>query len=148
VLSALLVFSGLGSLMSSWLAQRSQRAAALAAGSAAVCLLLYRVGLDAALQSTLALALSLRIAMAVGLLALPAMLMGMPFPLAMSQLAAARAELVIRGWVVNGYCSVLGSCLAMMLAISFGFGFVLLTGVAAYALASWLWLSALRHVSA
>jgi hypothetical protein len=125
-------------------------AAQLTARCAALCLLLYRAGLDAALQSTLALALSVRIAMAVGLLALPALLMGMPFPLAMSQLAAAGPtgkELVIRGWVVNGYCSVLGSCLAMMLAISFGFGFVLLAGAAAYALASWLWLSAFRHVS-
>jgi hypothetical protein len=145
VLSALLVFSGLGSAMSSWLAERSQRAAALAAGSAALCLVLYRVGLDNALHSTLALSLGVRIFMAIALLALPATLMGMPFPLAMSQLAAAGGGLVIRGWVVNGYCSVLGSCVAMILAISFGFGAVLLVGAAAYALASWLWLARTRH---
>jgi hypothetical protein len=70
--------------------------------------------------------------------------MGMPFPSAIAQLAAARPGLLIRGWVINGYCSVLGSCLSMILAISFGFGFVLLLGAAAYLLASYLWASAPR----
>ncbi|HET8935801.1 MAG TPA: hypothetical protein VFN67_20275 [Polyangiales bacterium] len=143
VLSALLVFSGVGSLITGWLSKRQARAAALAAFAVALCLVLYRFGLDPVLHTTLALALPARIALAIVLLALPATLMGMPFPLAMSQLAAAESGLLIRGWVVNGYCSVLGSCLSMIVAISFGFGFgfgfVLLLGAAAYALASWLW---------
>lgn len=141
VLSALLVFSGLGSLASGRLSTRTGPAATFAAFAVALCLMLYRFGLDPVLHATLSYALAARIALAVVLLALPATLMGMPFPLAMSQLAAAQPGLVIRGWVVNGYCSVLGSCLAMIFAISFGFGFVLLLGAAIYALASWLWLA-------
>jgi hypothetical protein len=93
----------------------------------------------------LSLALGARIALAIAFLAVPATLMGMPFPLAIAQLAAARPGLLIRGWVINGYCSVLGSCLAMILAISFGFGFVLLLGAAAYALASYLWASSAQR---
>jgi spermidine synthase len=141
VLSALLIFSGLGSLLSGWLGARSSRAAVLSAGAVALCLVLYRFGLDSVLHATLSLALSARITLAIALLALPATLMGMPFPLAIAQLAAAQPGLLIRGWVINGYCSVLGSCLAMILAISFGFGFVLLLGAAAYAAASYLWSS-------
>jgi hypothetical protein len=139
VLSALLIFSGLGSLVSGWLGTRSARAAVLSAGAVALCLVLYRFGLDSVLHATLSLAIGARIALAVALLAIPATLMGMPFPLAIARLAAARPGLLIRGWVINGYCSVLGSCLAMILAISFGFGFVLLLGAAAYAAASYLW---------
>jgi hypothetical protein len=104
-------------------------------------LLAYRLGLDGVLHATFALPLQLRIALAVALLALPATLMGVPFPSAVSALAQARGGLVIRGWVVNGYCSVLGSCLAMILAISFGFGAVLVIGALAYAVAAWLWWS-------
>jgi hypothetical protein len=135
VLSALLMFSGLGSLLTGYAKVR----VAAAAGSVALCLVLYRFGLDAVLHATLALDLGVRIALAIALLAVPALLMGMPFPLAIAQLSAAEPGLMIRGWVINGYCSVLGSCLAMILAISFGFGFVLLLGAAAYALAAWLW---------
>jgi hypothetical protein len=141
VLSSLLVFSGVGSLLSGRFAARSARTTAWTALAVALCLVLYRMGLDGLLHATLALALPVRIAFAIALLALPATLMGMPFPSAVAQLAAVQPGLLIRGWVVNGYCSVLGSCLAMMLAISFGFGFVLLLGAAAYGLAGYLWLS-------
>jgi hypothetical protein len=65
--------------------------------------------------------------------------MGMPFPAAVAQLGDTRQGLVIRGWVINGYCSVLGSCLAMIISISVGFHVVLLTGAAIYALAAVLY---------
>jgi hypothetical protein len=143
VLSALLVFSGIGSLISGWLGARVQRAAVLSAGSVALCLVLYRFGLDSVLHATLSLALGTRIALAIALLALPATLMGMPFPLAIAQLAAARPGLLIRGWVINGYCSVLGSCAAVILSISAGFHAVLLTAAVIYALAAVLWADAL-----
>jgi spermidine synthase len=144
VLSAMLIFSGLGSLMSGRLRPTSRRTAALAGLSVAVCLLVYRLGLDDVLRATLALPLRARIALAVATLALPATLMGVPFPTAVAALAEVRSGLVIRGWVINGYCSVLGSCLAMILAISFGFGFVLVTGALTYVAAGWLWWSGAR----
>ena len=138
VLCGMLICSGLGSLLSARLHARAS-GVALAAGAVALALVLYRFGLDAWLRASLAQPLAVRIALALLLLALPATLMGMPFPAAVAALGDARRAHVVRGWVINGYCSVLGSCLAMMLSISFGFGLVLLTGAAIYALAAVLW---------
>jgi hypothetical protein len=134
VLCGMLVFSGLGSLLSATL-----RTPVLATGAVALSLVAYRFGLDACLQATLAQPVALRIALALALLAPPAMFMGMPLPAAVARLGEARRGLVVRGWVINGYCSVLGSCLAVILAISAGFHVVLLTAAAVYALAAVAW---------
>jgi spermidine synthase len=134
VLCGMLVFSGLGSLLSAVL-----RTPVIPASAVALTLIAYRVGLDACLHATLAQPIALRIALALALLALPATLMGMPFPSAVARLGEARRGLVVRGWVINGYCSVLGSCVAMIVSISAGFHVVLLTAAAIYALAAVLW---------
>jgi spermidine synthase len=133
VLCGMLMFSGLGSLLSAKLRP------ALAAGAVALALLAARAVLDPVLHATLAQSTAARIALSLGLLGLVATWMGMPFPAAVAALGEARRGLVVRGWVVNGYCSVLGSCVAMIVSISIGFGAVLLIAAALYALAAWLW---------
>jgi spermidine synthase len=138
VLCGMLVFSGLGSLLSARL-RAHPRGVVLPAGAAALSLLAYRFALDPVLQATLSQPVAARIALALALLALPATLMGMPFPAAVAALGEGQRGLVVRGWVINGYCSVLGSCLTMILSISAGFAVVLLTGAAIYALAVALW---------
>jgi hypothetical protein len=134
VLCGMLVFSGLGSLLSARL-----RTPVLPASAVAVSLIAYRLGLDVCLHATLAEPIALRIVLALALLGLLSTWMGMPFPAAVARLGEARRGLVVRGWVINGYCSVLGSCLAMILSISAGFHAVLLTAAAIYALAAVLW---------
>jgi hypothetical protein len=136
VLCALLVFSGLGSLMSAALPGRAERRLGIACGSIVVVLVVYRLFVDLVLHATMGLSLSWRIALVLLLLALPATLMGIPFPTAVSSLARERRQLVVAGWVVNGYFSVLASCLAIVLSISFGFGVVLLVGAATYLVAA------------
>jgi hypothetical protein len=138
VLCAMLAFSGVGSLFSSAPARRGTRGVVLVASAVAVALALYRLALGPALDATLAQALPLRIALALVLLAPPALLMGMPFPAAVALLGDERRDLIVRGWVLNGYFSVLGACAAMVLSISFGFGAVLLVGAALYALAAFV----------
>jgi hypothetical protein len=138
VLCGMLIFSGLGSLLSGVVRGR-RYGVILPAVAVAVSLVAYRFGLDACLRATLAQPVATRIALALALLAVPATLMGMPFPAAVASLGEARRGLVVRGWVINGYCSVLGSCLAMILSISVGFAVVLLTGAAIYGLAAALW---------
>jgi hypothetical protein len=150
VLCALLVFSGFGSLMSAALLPpdgagvrrgdpgpgRAERRLAIACGLIVVVLVVYRMFVDLVLHATMGLSLSWRIALVLLLLALPATLMGIPFPTAVSLLARERRHLVVAGWVVNGYFSVLASCLAIVLSISFGFGVVLLVGAATYLVAA------------
>lgn len=143
VLCGMLVFSGLGSLL--W-SKSSARAfgVAVPALAVAVALVGYRFGLDPCLGASLAQPTAVRVVLALALLGVPATLMGMPFPAAVAALGDAKRGLVVRGWVINGYCSVLGSCLAMILSISFGFHLVLLTGAAIYGLAALAWSSAER----
>ncbi len=136
VLCAMLTFSGVGSFASTHVARRGGRAVGVAASGVAIVLVAYRFGLGPMLDLTLALPLGVRIALALALLAPPALLMGVPFPAGVAVLGEARRDLVVRGWVLNGYFAVLGACAAMIVSISFGFGAVLLVGAALYALAA------------
>lgn len=61
-------------------------------------------------------------------------LMGMPFPLGLRALGHINDEQVAKAWAVNGVMTVIGSILAVALAIKFGFSTVLIAGGAAYAL--------------
>jgi hypothetical protein len=59
--------------------------------------------------------------------------MGMPFPLSMKLLAEFGLEQYVpRMWGVNGIGSVLGSSLAIILAISYGFSFSMILGAILY----------------
>ncbi|MEO6461780.1 MAG: hypothetical protein ABIP29_01765, partial [Candidatus Eisenbacteria bacterium] len=62
-------------------------------------------------------------------------LLGQALPLGLRRLASARADLVPWAWSVNGGASVLGSVLAMAIAINNGYTATLLAGALAYALA-------------
>jgi len=130
VLFALLLFSGLGSLISRyvplWL----------------VLILLpllvggYVWGLPLLFEAKLAASLGSRLMITVGALAPPGLLMGMPLPKGIALLErGTRGEsgvLVAWAWGVNGAVSVIASILAALLAISFGFSVVLAVGAACY----------------
>jgi hypothetical protein len=62
--------------------------------------------------------------------------MGMPFPLGLRSVAAWGQRQVALAWAVNGVLSVIGSVLAVTLAIQFGFTTVLLAGGMAYGIAA------------
>jgi hypothetical protein len=139
VLCAMLIFSGFGSLFSTRVSRFGRQGIVTASLAVALTLVGYRLGIDTALHATLATPLGSRIALALAMLALPSALMGLPFPAAVAALDTYDRASVVRVWVVNGYFSVLGACLAMVISISFGFGVVLLTGAATYALAAAAW---------
>ena len=69
------------------------------------------------------------------LLAVPAVLLGMPFPLAVRLLGATRPHLVPWAWGINGCFSVLAAPLAVLTAMQAGFNAVTGTAAAAYLLA-------------
>jgi hypothetical protein len=76
-----------------------------------------------------------RIVVSVLALVPPGTLLGTAFPLGVRRLAATRADLIPWAWSVNGATSVLGSILAMVVAINNGFTATLLLGAAIYAVA-------------
>ena len=126
VLFALLLFSGLGSLVSRWVPLW------------VVLLLLpllaggYALGLPALFAAMLGRSLEIRFSVAVVALAPLGLMMGMPFPKGLALLEHRSSTLVAWVWGVNGAVSVVASILAALLALSWGFSTVLATGAACY----------------
>ncbi len=143
VLFALLLFSGLGSLLSHRVPLRL------------VLILLplliggYALGLPTLIEATLAAPLGMRLVVAVLALAPPGLLMGMPFPKGLTLLAQGQPEttsasiLIAWAWGVNGAVSVVASILAALLALSFGFSAVLAAGTVCY-VGAWIMERAIR----
>lgn len=126
VLVAILVFSGLGSL----LAPRVPLVPAflvLVVGAVS-----YPVLLRPVLNATLGAPLPARLGVTVLSLAPLAVFMGIPFPRSLVLVQEADPGRVPWAWAVNGCASVLSSILATMLAVSAGFHVVLATASAAY----------------
>ena len=138
VLFGVLVWSGVGSLMS----DRLRVSMAVAVSVVAALSVLYAYGLPPVFDATLGLPLAGRLALSVALLAPLGVAMGVPFPRAVRVLGEQAPALVPWAWAVNGSTSVVSAILATILALSFGFTWVILGGAAAYllaALAAYAW---------
>ena len=131
VLFAVLVFSGVGSLLAGRLG-KYRGWAILALAPAA---LLYALGTVPLVHLVLGLPLLARIVITIASIAPLAFLMGIPFPTGVGALAGRRPSLVPWAWGANGYASVVGSGLAALMALSWGFSAVMLASAAAYLIA-------------
>ncbi|QBY53021.1 SAM-dependent methyltransferase [Cupriavidus oxalaticus] len=132
VLCAFLCFAGLGSRYSQTLPARDGRQAMLAITGIWVVSLLYLVALPAVFRLLIALPDPARIAVAVLLIAPLAFLMGMPFPLGLSRVAAGDEALVPWAWGINACASVVAAVLATLVAIHAGFTVVILVALLLY----------------
>jgi hypothetical protein len=138
VLFSLLIFSGLGSLATHRVAAEDA-ATALRRRIPVLMLLILFQGYAGPilLNQTQSWPLTLRISTAVLLLAPLGFLMGMPFPLGWKWVSSREAATTPWLWAVNGVLSVVGSVLAALVSIQFGFRITLLIGLVTYGLA-WL----------
>ncbi|MBI2300927.1 MAG: hypothetical protein HYU66_18610 [Armatimonadetes bacterium] len=128
VLSALLISSGAGSLLSGRLRRGAPALAALLAVLAVLGLLTSPL-----LHSLAAATTPVRIGVAVVMLAVPGLLMGTAFPLGMRAAAGGHQGLTPWLWGVNGATSVCASVLAVALSLSFGISCTYWIGVLCYA---------------
>jgi hypothetical protein len=141
VLASFLVFAGLGAAASGAVARRLARLSAIeplalvVAGIAALALGAI-VALPLLFAALTPLAPVLKALAAVVVIAPLAFLMGMPFPLGLSRLAASAPALVPWAWGVNGCASVLSPILATLFAIHWGFDVVIALAVGLYVLAA------------
>lgn len=126
VLGALLLFSGLGSLLSGRVSPR--RALEGVAG----VVVLYGLGMSLLSGPPLGLPFWARAALTGLGLAPLGVAMGMPFPRLLEVLQEQEPALVPWAWGVNGALSVVASVLAALMALSWGFRAVLLAGGVAY----------------
>ncbi len=140
VLAAFLIFAGLGSAWTARLQQTDQplaRYTALAVAGIALLGVLYAFQLGAVFTQLMQLPMTLRIGIAVLLIAPLAFCMGMPFPLGLARIGAGEPALIPWAWGINGCASVISAVLATLLAIQFGFTLVILAAVLLYLLAAW-----------
>ena len=134
VLCAFLVFAGLGSLMSArWRKHISLLRVTSGIGVLSVVYVLLLPGL---FNSLLHLPGELKISISVLLIAPQAFLMGFPFPTGLSYVANKLPSGIAQAWAVNGCASVVSAILATLLAIQFGFVFVVFVAVLLYLLAA------------
>jgi hypothetical protein len=133
VLLSLLAFGALGARSTAHvgddaLAPALRRALLMAAAAAVVAVLVVSPTLDALAHWSR----PLRVTVAIAVLAPVGFLLGRPLPLAVRTLARDRPAVVAWAWGVNGAASVLGSVLALVLALAFGLNQALLAGGALY----------------
>jgi len=135
VLFALLVFTGLGSLASERLRdRRAGLVAALATVTALVVIAAF--ALQPLLRALIELPFAVRVVLAVVLLAPAGFLMGTAMPIGLKRLAGLHPTGVAWAWGINGVTSVLGSVLAIFVALNWGFTVATLVAAACYAAAA------------
>ena len=143
VVFLLLLSSGMGSLASHWWLARTSQVWILLAVIASG-LLLYVLTLPRLLDLLIGLPFAAKLIVSASLLVPLGFAMGMPFPTGLRALAAgtlprfsttgeeAAENAVEWAWAMNAGASVLGSVLAMVIAIQFGLNATLACGAAAY----------------
>jgi hypothetical protein len=134
LLFSILLGAGIGSWMSGILwKQRTLFKLRLAAFMVGLIVVIYILLLKQVFVFFLGMPFLTRMFISFFLLAPLGFFMGMPFPLGMKLLAElGLEEYVPRMWGVNGIGSVLGSSLAIILAISSGFSYSLIVGAILY----------------
>jgi hypothetical protein len=119
-----------------WVVRVRHPALALAVAGIVAAAVLHLVAAPPLFRWLMPLPDALKIAVSLVLIAPLAFFMGLPFPLALVRVAAARPGLVPWAWGINGCASVLSAILAILLAMSLGFSAVLLFAIGLYLVAA------------
>ncbi len=134
VLFSFLLFSGAGSLVAGRF-RDPRKVAKAALLIVAMIIAAYSVFLPKVLAMTLGYSTTTRIALALGILAVPSFFMGMPFPSALALLRGPHASFIPWAFAINGGASVVASVAAIFLAMAFGFNAVFWLALGFYLLA-------------
>ena len=134
VLTAFLIFSGLGSLATGRSRVRAGNAALAATTGIALLAVLYLMTLGWVFRWAAGWPDVAKILLCIGLLAPPAFCMGVPFPMGLRLVSQRSPELVPWVWAVNGCASVVGASLATLVAIHLGFNVLVVAVAATYVL--------------
>ncbi len=133
-LFSLLIFTGLGSALSTNWFRSGERLWIVPAG-VAVLLLAFVFGSPWMVSRLIGFPLSVRIAATVLVLAPIGLLLGVPFAYGMRVLSEVNPSLVPWAWAVNACLTVIGSILTVILSMNFGFNVVLVSAIVIYGIA-------------
>ena len=131
-LFSILLGGGLGSLSSNLISKRPLRKISWIALGIAAIALSYIFGLPFLLDRFLSSSILIRSLVAMAIVFPAGFLMGIPFPIGLRILNDFFPEDIAWMWAVNAVMSVLGSVLAVIIAILLGFTWALLAGALAY----------------
>ncbi len=134
VITALLLFSGLGSYYSGNITSK-KKWMTVAWVSIVLFLLVYAFALSLILQQTMQFSTWVKWLLALFIIAPPAFCMGIPFPYGITCVSKTNPSMVPWAWGINGCVSVISTVLATILAVEAGFTAVMLCGVAGYLMA-------------
>ncbi len=133
VLTGMLVFSGLGSMMADRLTAAPRRAIALACLVAVGWCAAMLVGLQPIIVATLGLPWIVRASLVLAVVAPVSLALGFPFPLGLARTGS--SGLLPWAWGLNGAFSVVATPLATLIAREAGFSRVLLSAAVLYVIA-------------
>jgi hypothetical protein len=137
-LSSLLIFVGVGAYFSGRWAQRPERLVAWLTGALTIITAYYLFGLQPTTDALQHWPLGARMAVAFVVIAPLGFCLGMFLPVGLSRvsrLSAHPREYVAWCWAINGFASVVGSVLATILAMTYGFRIVFVIAFALYLIA-------------
>lgn len=135
VLASLLIFAGVGSLLSRKLFEPSVRSLRMVLLIAVAVLVLGALFLQQLVRCGMRLSEIQRILLSIGITGAHGFFLGMPFPIALRLMSGPSHRLIPWGWAINAYATVVGSVLCVLCAMYWGFTAVYLLAAAAYAVA-------------
>jgi hypothetical protein len=132
VLSALLLFTGAGAFISDKYKLNPFRTLRVSIVALSSILLLASIFLPALLRLAIAFSMPARIVLAVVLIMPMGILLGIPFPTGIDIISRQSPSLIPWAWGVNGFFTVIGSVIAVILSMMTGFQSVLWIAVVVY----------------
>jgi predicted membrane-bound spermidine synthase len=144
VLSALLLFTGIGAFISGKYRMYPLRTLRNSIISLSVLLLVASFFLPGLLRVAIAFSMPARVILAIFLIMPLGILLGMPFPSGIDLISKQAPSLIPWAWGVNGFFTVIGSVMAIMLAMTIGFQGALWIAIAIY-LISLLLITRIRY---
>lgn len=132
VLASMLVFSGLGSLLSEKYLKKPRRGLALACGTVLLWLIIMSFFLDPLLLALIAMPLFLKCLFLIVIIAPLSIALGFPFSLGLSLFRGERDHLLPWAWSINGSFSVIASPLANIIILSLGYKIILVFSAILY----------------
>ena len=137
-LASILIFTGVGALLSGRFSHRPRSVLAPLAGALVVLTAFYLWALPIITDALQGWPLAARVVVAFVVLAPLGLTLGMFMPMgiaAVSALSPWGREYVAWGWAVNGFASITGAVLTTLLAMAFGFSTVLIIALGVYGVA-------------
>jgi len=131
-LFSMLIFTGLGSLLSAKLFQPPDKKVWLVPAGLVALLVLFVVLSPQLVSSLIHLSLPARIVITAGVLAPICLLLGVPFAYGIRLVNLKNPSIIPWAWAVNGCCTVVGSILTVILSMSLGFNAVIVMAAFIY----------------